>query len=47
VSRGEPVLTVRYNNLARWQAARPLVAAAFSIGGGPARRRRLVLETVT
>jgi pyrimidine-nucleoside phosphorylase len=46
VARGEPLGTVWYSDARRRDAALPLLAAAFSVGAHPPRRRPLVLETI-
>jgi pyrimidine-nucleoside phosphorylase/thymidine phosphorylase len=46
VSRGEALCTVRYSDAGRLGAARPLLEAAFRVGGRPAARLPLVLETI-
>jgi pyrimidine-nucleoside phosphorylase len=46
VSRGDLLATVEFDDAARERAARPMIERAFAIGGGAARRRPIVLETL-
>ena len=47
IERGERLATVRFNDPARWSAARTLLEQAFVMGAGPVRvSRRMVLETI-
>jgi thymidine phosphorylase len=46
VGRGETLATVEFDDPARERAARPLIEAAFSVGGRAPRPRPLVLETL-
>jgi pyrimidine-nucleoside phosphorylase/thymidine phosphorylase len=46
VSAGEPLCTVWYNDLSRWQAARRSLGAAFRIGGKSPTSTSLILERI-
>ena len=50
LDRGQPIATVHYNDRARWESARPLLAQAITVGAtslAPAPTRRLVLGRLT
>ena len=46
VSRGEPLVTLHYNDDAKMEAARAMVTAAYRMGGRSPARRPLVFETL-
>ena len=46
VSRGEPLVTLHYNDDAKMEAARAMVTAAYRMGGRSPARRPLIFETL-